>query len=365
MFIRVLFSCGASYILLTYNPNGKDGGANSPEKDMKRAIIFAVILAVMMLTVPAAMCGNRAAGNTAATGKTETESKTGRTENNDSAKSDEKIRVWFPDKKETVETDLRSYLICVTAGEMPAAYEQEALCAQALAAATLVRRLIKEGNEIEGSDGAVVAADASTNQAYMSEDEMKKRWGDDYEKWHSRIVNAVDTVIDYEIVYDGEPILAAFHAISSGTTENAENVWGKSLPYLTEVDSAGDKLAPNYASSVTVSETELKKALGIESEKTGTELVKDARYTSSGTLTDVEIGGKSFTGAELRKAFSLRSGNIKFEFEDGSVTLSVVGYGHGIGMSQYGADYYARQGYTWREIIAHYYPGTEIKKISE
>ncbi len=345
-------------------------GRLSPKKDMKRAIFFAAIIAVMMLTVPAAMCGKHTSCNTSvnetkAETKTETKQKNDSNECTDTVKSDEKIRVWFPEEKKTVEIDLRSYLICVTAGEMPAAYEQEALCAQALAAATLVRRLVREGNEIEESDGAVVAADASTNQAYMSEDEMKKRWGDDYEKWHSRIVNAVDTVIDYEIVYDGEPILAAFHAISSGTTENAENIWGKSLPYLTEVNSEGDKLAPNYASSVTVSETELKKALGIESDKTGAELIKDARYTSAGTLTGVEIGGKTFTGAQLRKAFSLRSGNIKFEFADGNITLSVVGYGHGIGMSQYGADYYARQGYTWREIIAHYYPGTEIKKISE
>lgn len=332
---------------------------------MKRAVIFAIIIAVMMLTVPAAMCGKYTSGETTAGDVTAPSVPSDRTPTDNAAKSDEKIRVWFPEEKKTVETDLRSYLICATAGEMPAAYETEALRAQALAAATLVRRLIREGNEVEGSDGAVVAADPGTNQAYMSEDEMKKRWGDDYEKWHSRIADAVDTVIDYEIVYNGEPILAAFHAISSGTTESAENVWGKSIPYLTEVESAGDKLAPNYASSVTVSEDELKKALGIESGKTGSELIKDARYTSAGTLTGVEIGGKTFSGTELRKAFSLRSSSIRIVSADGNVTLSVVGYGHGIGMSQYGADYYARQGCTWREIIAHYYPGTEIKKISE
>lgn len=336
-----------------------------PRRNMKRAVIFAVIIAIMMLTVPAAMCGKHTSGDTTSGDVTTPSVPSDKTPNSNTTKSDEKIRVWFPEEKKTVETDLRSYLICATAGEMPAAYEPEALRAQALAAATLVRRLIREGNVIDGSDGAVIAADPGTNQAYMSEDEMQKRWGDDYEKWHSRIADAVDAVIDYEIVYNGEPILAAFHAISSGTTENAENVWGKSIPYLTEVESAGDKLAPNYASSVTVSEGELKSALGIESDKSGAELIKDTRYTSAGTLTSVDIGGKNFTGAELRKAFSLRSGNIKFETADGNITLSVVGYGHGIGMSQYGADYYARQGCTWREIIAHYYPGTEIKKISD
>lgn len=340
-------------------------GKTFPNQNMKRIIIFAVITAIMMLTVPAAMCGNHASNRTSAENTpTDPAVPTEKSDKKDAVKPTEKIRVWFPDEKKTVETDFRAYLICTTAGEMPAAYEEQALCAQALAAATLVRRLINEGSVIEGSDGAVVAADPSVNQAYMSEDEMKKRWGDDYEKWHSRIEKAVDEVINYEIVYNDEPILAAFHAISSGTTENAENVWGKSIPYLTEVESVGDKLAPNYASAVTLDEAQLKKALGIESDKSGAELIKEARYTSAGTLISVEIGGKEFSGSELRKAFSLRSGNIKFSFSDGKVTLSVVGYGHGIGLSQYGADYYARQGYTWREIIAHYYPGTEIKEVT-
>lgn len=335
---------------------------------MKRIIITVVTAAVIMLTVPAAMCGKYASGNntdvnstaqavpdtTAAKDKSGTPGKI----------ADEKLRVWFPDEKKTKEIKMRDYLICTTAGEMPAAYEMQALCAQALAAATLVRRLIAEGNIVEGSDKAVVAADAGTNQAYLSEEEMKKRWGDDYEKWHKRLEEAVDTVINYEIVYDGEPILAAFHAISSGTTEDAQTVWGKSIPYLTGVESVGDKLAPNYASSVTLTEDEIKKALGVESSRKGRELIKDARYTSAGTLTSVKVGDKEFSGAQLRKAFSLRSGNIRFSFDDkGNVTLSVVGYGHGVGLSQYGADYYARQGYTWREIIAHYYPGTQIQEL--
>lgn len=322
-----------------------------------------------MLTVPAAMCGkylseisdkaqditNAAAPEaTGVSAEKDTENRT---------VSTEKIRVWFPSEKKTVETDLRSYLICVTAGEMPAAYEIEALKAQALAAATLVRRLVKEGNIAEGSDNASVTADAAVNQAYMSEDEMKKRWGGDYEKWHSRLEEAVDAVINYEIEYNGEPILAAFHAISSGVTEDAENVWGKSIPYLRSVESAGDKLAPSYASSVTLDDSEIKKVLGIESDRPVRELIKNARYTSAGTLTRVSVGDKEFTGEQLRKAFSLRSSSIRFGFSDGKTTLSVTGYGHGIGLSQYGADYYARQGCSWREIIAHYYPDTQIKEI--
>lgn len=321
-----------------------------------------------MLTVPAAMCGHRVTAQDTPQSTTDASTpdstKKSEPKNGKSSPSAETLRVWFPDEKKTVETNLRSYLICTTAGEMPAAYEKEALCAQALASATLVRRLIREGNVVDGSDNAVVAADAGTNQAYMSEEEMKKRWGDDYEKWHGRLEEAVDTVINYEIEYNDEPILAAFHAISSGVTESAENVWGKDIPYLTGVESVGDKLAPNYASSVTVDDEQLKKTLGIESDKTGNELIREARYTSAGTLIEVTIGGKRFTGDRLRKAFSLRSSGIRFSFADGKTTLSVVGYGHGVGLSQYGADYYARQGYTWRDIIAHYYPGTQIKEVN-
>lgn len=269
------------------------------------------------------------------------------------------IRVYFPEEDRTAEMDLRTYIVGVTAAEMPVSFAHEALCAQALASLTYALYQQKHP-KAELAGGAAVSTDPAVYQAYWTEDEMRDRWGEDFADSYEKICRAVDEVIGYEIVYEDEPVAAAFHAISPGRTESAENVWGEEIPYLVSVESEGDSVSPKYRSSLTVNARELKAKLGIDAEGAPEDWFGEPAYSEAGTLLSVTIAGKEFTGQELRKLLGLQSAAFTIDCDGGTVTFSVKGYGHGVGLSQYGADYYARQGMTWREIIAHYYPGTNV-----
>jgi stage II sporulation protein D len=256
---------------------------------------------------------------------------------------------------------MRDYVISAVAGEMPAVYEPEALKAQAAASVTLTRYLQAKGPD-ETLGGAVISTDPKRHQGYLSVEEMHRRWGDKFSVYYARVSAAVDAVLPYTVTYKGAPAVTAFHAVSSGVTETAENVWGKAIPYLVNCESAGDKLSPGYLSEAVVSPEAFAEKLGLpETEDPPADWAGEGTYSEAGTLLKIRICSKSFTGADLREALSLRSAAVKLKFNGENFVLSVTGYGHGVGMSQYGADYYARQGMTWREIIAHYYPGTEIR----
>ena len=247
----------------------------------------------------------------------------------------------------------------VTAAEMPVSFAHDALCAQALASLTYALYQQKHPKAAL-SDGAAVSTDPAVYQAYWTTDEMRERWGDDFTDNYEKICRAVDEVIGYEIVYEDEPVAAAFHAISPGRTESAENVWGAEIPYLVSVESEGDSVSPKYRSTLTVNAKELKAKLGLEADGEPEDWFGEPEYSEAGTLLTVEIAGKEFTGQELRRLLGLQSAAFTIDCDGDTVTFSVKGYGHGVGLSQYGADYYARQGMTWREIIGHYYPGTSI-----
>lgn len=271
------------------------------------------------------------------------------------------ISVFMSEDEKTKEMDMRDYIIGTVAAEMPASYETEALKAQALAAVTFAEYLKLNGSN-EALNGADISDDSSTHQGYMTQSEMQEKWGDAYDTYYNKIADAVDAVIDKVIVYDGEPIMAAYHAISTGNTESAENMWGKAIPYLISVESPGDKYSTRYSSTVTVTENDLKDALKdyTDADFNSDELIKINSTTDSGTVTSVTVCGIKMSGMETRTLFSLRSPSFDLKYNNGEYIFSVRGYGHGVGMSQYGADWYAKQGYTYEEIIEHYYPGTEI-----
>ena len=269
------------------------------------------------------------------------------------------IRVYFPDRDATEEMPLRTYIVGVTAAEMPVSFDHEALCAQALASLTYALYQQKHPKNAL-ADGADISTDPAVYQAFWTEAEMRERWGDGFAENYEKICRAVDEVIGFEIVYEDEPVAAAFHAISPGKTESAENVWGAAIPYLVSVESAGDSVSPRFRSSLTVNAREFRAKLGLEAEGAPEDWIGEAEYSDAGTLLTAEIAGKTFTGQELRKIFGLQSAAVTIDCDGDAVTFHVKGYGHGVGLSQYGADYCARQGMTWREIIAHYYPGTSV-----
>lgn len=333
---------------------------------MKPYGILCLIIAIIMLLSPLAAIDLGAPEEESASER-ESEVQTDSDESEAAAvKTDEDtISVFMTSSEKTETLAMRDYIIGAVGAEMPASYETEALKAQALAAVTFAEYSKQNGGD-ENLGGADISSDSSRHQGYMTTDEMKEKWGDAFESYYEKIASAVDAVLDEIITYDGEPIMAAYHAISTGQTESAKNMWGKDIPYLVSVESEGDPYSSRYRSEENFTAKELKDALkytdGVSFDDDEENWITVNKTTDAGTVTDVTVCGRHMTGMEVRNLLGLRSPSFTVDYEDGSFRFTVHGYGHGVGMSQYGADYYARQGMTYREIIEHYYPGTEIEK---
>ena len=270
----------------------------------------------------------------------------------------EKIKIQLSESKEIIELSMDDYIFGVVASEMPALYHEEALKAQAVAAYTFTLKRIEE-NKNEDYD---ITDDISINQSYSSAEELKKRWGENAAVYTEKIKKAVSDTSGQKLVYDGEIITAVYHAISSGKTENSEEIWSKKLPYLQSVQSEWDKEEENFKSSISVTDEEFKKALSsVTFSGDKNDYIKDITKTSAGSVKSLKICNKTFSGEEIRKLFSLRSANFEITPTDSGFTFNVSGYGHGVGMSQTGANYLAKEGKTYKEILAHYYKGAEIK----
>lgn len=250
-----------------------------------------------------------------------------------------------------LDSELEEYVVGVVAAEMPAAFPEEALKAQAVAARTYQVRQMQAA----GSDAVLY----DVGQAYITSEEQKKKWGENYAFYAAKIRNAVCATAGEIMVYDGEPILAAFHAQSAGKTEDAENVWNSPVPYLKSVDSSEDKNAPDNKTTVTFSAKEISDKLGCEAKN-----ISILSRTDAGYVDRVQVGDKTFTGRELREALGLRSANFTVEKEGDGFRFTVFGYGHGAGMSQYGASFLAEKGMDYHEILKHYYTGIDFRKIA-
>ncbi len=260
---------------------------------------------------------------------------------------------------------VRDYLLGAVSAEMPASFEPEALRAQAVALRTyLARKLLHSTSAHPEAD---ICADSSCCAAWKDEAYLREKWGDGFEANMAKIAAAVDGTDGEYLEYSGEPALAVFHSSSSGKTEDAGEVWSVPVPYLVSVDTPESaETVPSYTVSVTVSASEFKETVlsahpeaELNGEPTG--WITDPLLTSSGRISSVLIGGVPVTGAELRSLFGLRSTAIEFSATASAVTMTSTGYGHGVGMSQYGAQTMALEGADYREILANYYPGTELK----
>ncbi len=263
----------------------------------------------------------------------------------------------------------RDFVLYTVASEMPATYQSEALKAQAVASYTYYS--YRREQNASNPDPALQGADFSGNlpqtfpETYTPEG-LKERWGNKYDAYYEKLAAAVDEVIGKRLLYEDKLIFAAYHALNSGTTETAETVWGKAYPYLQSVPSPGDKLSPDYQSEARFSSEEFSSKLASVVE--GLKLEGDAASwvtgepvrSSAGTVTALTVGGQTLTGRQIREALGLRSACFTVSYGEDGFVFSVQGYGHGVGMSQYGADYMARQGFTWNEILTHYYTGVTI-----
>ncbi len=260
------------------------------------------------------------------------------------------------------ELPLTQYLCGVVAAEMPASYQPEALKAQAVAACSyMVYRSVNEPDAPEHK-GAWVCNDPSHCKGYLSTLQMKQHWGEEhYAEYYAKIAAAVSAVAGQVLTYEGQPINAVFHAISAGKTEKAADVWGQDVPYLQAVESFIDVNAAQYLSTAEFSSEKLYQLLAItkpDIDKTLT--VGPVTRSDSGGVLSAEIGGVTFTGAQLRSTLSLRSTNFEFARQDDTFTFTVKGYGHCVGMSQYGAGQLAQAGMTYTDILKTYYTDVEI-----
>lgn len=261
---------------------------------------------------------------------------------------------------EVFEVSVKDYIFGVVSAEMPALYEEEALKAQAVAAYTFAIY-----RQAENSDKNYdLTDDYLSDQSYISKSDAQKRWGSNADIYTQKIESAIDEVKDLVITYDGQPILSVYHAISSGLTEDAENVWGKPYPYLIPVESIGDKLCENYTTTLTVNEDKLRETLKDEVEFSGEpeNYFKEISRTESGTVKTIKVCNKELNGSRIRSLFLLRSSNFTVKYSEGKFTFTVCGYGHAVGMSQNGADYMAKQGSSFEEILTHYYTDCKIEK---
>ena len=274
------------------------------------------------------------------------------------------ITVFLSDTKKNLTVSEFEYVCGSVAAEMPLMYHEEALKAQAIACYTNSLRLKNSKNK-SAINGADISDNPATHQGYLTREERKEKWGDDYQKYESKLETIVKAVESEYLTYNGEYCLCAFSAICTGTTESAENVWSEKIPYLVSVKSSGDTLSPQYSSTNTFTKSQfisIMKDLGvsINSKANLEETIGKSKISKAGTVLKIEINKKSLTGEQIRSAFSLRSSAFKITATENEVTFKVSGYGHGVGMSQYGADYMARQGSTYDEILKHYYKGSEI-----
>lgn len=265
------------------------------------------------------------------------------------------------DGEQVSEISVFDYLTGVLAAEMPVSFEPEALKAQAVAA----RSYLQRGLASPKHEGADICTSADCCQAYLGPEQLRESWGENYELYIKKITAAVEETDGQYLSYDGQPALAAFHSSSDGATEDSGAIWNE-LPYLVSVDSpeTADSV-PNFVSSVRSADIDFRDTilyLKPEADMTGDadSWVGEVTRSGSGRVDSIVIGGVSFSGSELRKLFSLRSTDFELSHSGGEFVFTVKGYGHGVGMSQYGANEMAKSGASYREILMHYYPGTTI-----
>lgn len=258
--------------------------------------------------------------------------------------------------------ELEEYIKGVVAAEMPALFEKEALKAQAVSARTYAVRKMNEANRTD--------VPYDIGQAYITVEQMKQKWGEHFDEYYSRISQAVEQTKGQIMVYDNEPILAVFHAESAGKTESAENVWQQQIPYLKSVDSSLDENAPDFEKSVSFTYDEFIKRfynkygdIALNSQSLPHQ-IKILSYTPAGYVQQIQIGNRTFTGREVRETLSLRSSNFTVQSQNNTIIFTTKGYGHGAGMSQYGAQFMAKEGKTYQQILQHYYTGISFSTYS-
>lgn len=273
----------------------------------------------------------------------------------------------FFDKEDTIkiktkeerieELKIEDYLIGVLAAEMPASFEIEALKAQAVASRSYAMYKILH-NESEDYDILTNV----TNQSYIDKDEMQEKWKNNYTTYLNKITNAVRDTEKEVMYYNNEIIESFYFAMSNGATEDAKSVFQTDLPYIKATTSSWDnETLNNFTVTTNIDKDQFCKSLKLEECKTIT--IDNINYSASRRINSLEINDKKFKGTEVRSLLNLRSTDFDIDIGESEIIITTKGYGHGVGMSQYGANGMAKEGYNYKEILSHYYNNITINKM--
>ncbi len=336
---------------------------------MKKVYIVLFMLIFCTFAIPIIFTKNTVSGKIANDTNETTENTTEEIQMIDyNYKQYDTIKLLHADTGEIEELPLDTYLLGVVSAEMPANYEQEALNAQALVARTYtIYSIVHSGGKHGEAD---ICDDSGCCQAWISKEDRMARWDEAQreDNWR-KIEIAVNTTAGKIITYNGEVIDAFFHSNSGGTTEAPVNVWGgTNYPYLQSVETAGEDAYSQYSSEVVLTKEEFQnKILAKHSDFTidysQTDCIQILEYTESGRIKTIKIGNLNLSGVEVRTLLGLRSANFEVSLDGDNIKFSVKGYGHGVGMSQTGADSMAKQGSNYEEIVKHFYTGVEITEM--
>lgn len=274
------------------------------------------------------------------------------------------FRIYDLSTKEIYEVSAADYVRGAIAAEMGADFEYAALVAQGRAAfsCALYQKNVHSAADYD------FTADPQNRFMFVTEEQVYEIYGDAFDEKWARISAAATEAMTAVITYDNAPAMTVYHAISAGKTQSAADIWGGELPYLTEVESPWDANNEGFLSEATYPKDKVLEALNAYGANLSggapEEWFTGGEYTSGGYLRRIQIGAATFSGAKLRTLFGLRSSAFTVSYSHGEFTFSVRGYGHGVGLSQVGANAMARQGASAEEILAHYYPGTECTPVS-
>jgi len=301
----------------------------------------------------------------------EPEKESASTEEGSPPTEEETVLLYRTESDEVIALSWSDYIKGVVSAEIPMTYETEAIKAQAVAAHTYALRLRESGEEDSSLKGADFSDDPARHQAYFDKEEFDRLYGGKAEEYRKKLDTAVDAVMNFVLLYEEEPIAAAFHATSSGKTESAQVVWGGAIDYLVPVESENDVGAPSYHAEKVLPFSEITEKLtaaypDFAPPSSHETLFSEEKRSASGTVTEVKTGNLTLSGTQLRSVFSLPSANIAFSYDKDadSWRFGTKGLGHGVGMSQYGANRMAEEGKDFREILLHYYTGVTLSTLS-
>lgn len=250
-----------------------------------------------------------------------------------------------------INLNMTDYLIGVVSSEMPASFNLEALKAQSVLARTYALKTKQTGKKL---------TDTVSTQSYIDIDQMKNKWGNSFNTYYNKIKNAVENTNGEYLSYNGNYIEALYHSTNNGKTESSLDVFGNYYPYLISVSSEYDKNASSYLRTINMPLDTISNKLGLSLNNDS--VISILSYTDGGNIKEININGNNFSGKKVRELLGLRSADFDISISDNNANITTRGYGHGVGMSQYGANGMANAGYGYKDILSHYYPGTTLTK---